>query len=127
KWKYSPAKVLSVMQKLYEKKLVSYPRTDTQHITNAEFSYLANQVESYQKLIGAGFPIASRSPKKRFVDNSKVQEHYAIIPTKSIPTARKVDGLATDERNLYEEVLRTTLAMFHRDYRYAETKVTTDE
>lgn len=126
KWKYSPAKVLSVMQKLYEKKLVSYPRTDTQHITNAEFSYLAKEVESYQKLIGAEFPIASRSPKKRFVDNSKVQEHYAIIPTKSIPTQRKVDGLATDERNLYEEVLRTTLAMFHRDYRYAETKVTTD-
>lgn len=126
KWKYSPAKVLSVMQKLYEKKLVSYPRTDTQHITNAEFSYLAKEVESYQKLVGAEFPIASRSPKKRFVDNSKVQEHYAIIPTKSIPTQRKVDGLATDERNLYEEVLRTTLAMFHRDYRYAETKVTTD-
>ncbi|WP_372868748.1 type IA DNA topoisomerase [Planomicrobium okeanokoites] len=126
KWKYSPAKVLSVMQTLYEKKLVSYPRTDTQHITNAEFSYLAKQVETYQKLIGAEFPVASRTPKKRFVDNAKVQEHYAIIPTKSIPTARKLEGLARDERNLYEEVLRTTLAMFHRDYRYAETKVTTD-
>ncbi|RLQ90374.1 type IA DNA topoisomerase [Planomicrobium sp. Y74] len=126
KWKYSPAKVLSVMQKLYEKKLVSYPRTDAQHITNAEFSYLAKQVEAYQKLIGAEFPVASRTPKKRFVDNAKVQEHYAIIPTKSIPTARKLEGLARDERNLYEEVLRTTLAMFHRDYRYAETKVTTD-
>lgn len=126
KWKYSPAKVLSVMQGLYEKKLVSYPRTDAQHITPAEFSYLANQVEAYQKLIGAEFPVASRSPKKRFVDSAKVQEHYAIIPTKSIPTARKLEGLAKDERNLYEEVLRTSLAMFHRDYRYAETKVTTD-
>ncbi len=126
KWKYSPAKVLSVMQGLYEKKLVSYPRTDTQHITPAEFGYLAGQVESYQKLIGAEFPIASKTPKKRFVDSAKVQEHYAIIPTKSIPTARKLEGLARDERNLYEEVLRTTLAMFHRDYRYAETKVVTD-
>src|SRR5690606_35105766 len=126
KWKYSPAKVLSVMQGLYEKKLVSYPRTDAQHITPAEFSYLANQVEAYQKLLGAEFPVASRSPKKRFVDSAKVQEHYAIIPTKSIPTARKLEGLAKDERNLYEEVLRTSLAMFHRDYRYAETKVTTD-
>lgn len=126
KWKYSPAKVLSVMQGLYEKKLVSYPRTDAQHITPAEFSYLAGQAEKYQQLIGAEFPIASKSPKKRFVDSSKVQEHYAIIPTKTIPTARKVDGLARDERNLYEEVLRTTLAMFHKDYRYAETKVTTD-
>ena len=126
KWKYSPAKVLSVMQGLYEKKLVSYPRTDTQHITPGEFSYLAEQVEKYQQLIDAPFPIASKAPKKRFVDSSKVQEHYAIIPTKTIPTARKLEGLAKDERNLYEEVLRTTLAMFHKDYRYAETKVTTD-
>ncbi|MGK7376768.1 DNA topoisomerase 3 [Planococcus sp. 1R117A] len=126
KWKYSPAKVLSVMQGLYEKKLVSYPRTDAQHITPGEFSYLAGQVEKYQQLIGAEFPIASKAPKKRFVDSAKVQEHYAIIPTKTIPTARKLEGLAPDERNLYEEVLRTALAMFHRDYRYAETKVTTD-
>lgn len=126
KWKYSPQKVLSVMQKLYEKKLVSYPRTDSRHITTAEFNYLAAQVESYQQLIDAPFPVASKVPKKRFVDNSKVQEHYAIIPTKSLPTARKVGGLAPDERNLYEEVLRTTLGMFHRDYRYEETKVVTD-
>lgn len=126
KWKYSPAKVLSVMQGLYEKKLVSYPRTDAQHITTSEFAYLAKQVESYQNLIGASFPVASKAPKKRFVDNAKVQEHYAIIPTKSIPTAKKLEGLARDERNLYEEVMRTTLAMFHKDYRYAETKVTTN-
>ncbi|RNF40309.1 type IA DNA topoisomerase [Planococcus salinus] len=126
RWKYSPAKVLSVVQKLYEKKLVSYPRTDSQHITPSEFSYLAAQVEKYQQLIGAEFPIASKAPKKRFVDSSKVQEHYAIIPTKTVPTARKLEGLAQDERNLYEEVMRTTLAMFHRDYRYAETKVETD-
>lgn len=126
KWKYSPAKVLSVMQGLYEKKLVSYPRTDSQHITNAEFNYLEKQVEAYQKVIGEEFPISSRTPKKRFVDNARVQEHYAIIPTKSIPTARKLEGLAKEERNLYEEVLRTTLGMFHKDYQYAETKVTTD-
>ena len=126
RWKYSPAKVLSVVQGLYEKKLVSYPRTDSQHITPGEFNYLAEQVERYQQLIGAEFAIASKSSKKRFVDSSKVQEHYAIIPTKTVPTARKLDGLAQDERNLYEEVMRTTLAMFHRDYRYAETKVETD-
>src|SRR5690606_29177757 len=77
KWKYSPQKVLSAMQKLYEKKLVSYPRTDSRHITTAEFGYLAAQVENYQQLIDAPFPIASKTPKKRFVDNSKVQEHYA--------------------------------------------------
>ncbi|MFX3673113.1 MAG: DNA topoisomerase III [Paenisporosarcina sp.] len=126
KWKYSPAKVLSMMQSLYEKKLVTYPRTDTQFITPNEFVYLENQVEAFQKVIGQPFEVASRKPSKRYVDSSKVQEHYAIIPTKKIPSDKVLDSLSSDERNLYEEVLRTTLAMFHSDYKYQETTVTTD-
>lgn len=126
RWKASPATVLKTMQTLYEKKLVSYPRTDTRHITPSEFNYLAASVEKYQELIGQPFEIASKTPKKRFVDSSKVQEHYAIIPTKKVPTAAAIARLAPLERNLYEEVVRTALAMFHRDYLYTETKVTTD-
>ncbi len=105
---------------------MSYPRTDTRHITPSEFNYLAASVEKYQELIGQPFEIASKTPKKRFVDSSKVQEHYAIIPTKKVPTAATIARLAPLERNLYEEVVRTALAMFHRDYLYTETKVTTD-
>ncbi|WP_301108609.1 type IA DNA topoisomerase [Sporosarcina sp.] len=126
RWKASPATVLKTMQTLYEKKLVSYPRTDTRHITPSEFNYLAASVEKYQEVIGQTFEIASRTPKKRYVDSSKVQEHYAIIPTKKLPTAAAIAKLAPLERNLYEEVVRTALAMFHRDYLYTETKVTTD-
>jgi DNA topoisomerase-3 len=126
KWKYSPAKVLSTMQKLYEKKLVTYPRTDTQFITPNEFAYLENQVESYQKLIQQPFEVVSRKPNSRFVDSTKVQEHYAIIPTKKIPSEKVLAGLTTDERHLYEEVVRTTLAMFHSNYLYQETTVQTD-
>lgn len=125
-WKTSPADVLKTMQGLYEKKLVTYPRTDSRFITTSEFSYLAGQVTEYQKLIGHPFPVASLVPKKRYVDNSKVQEHHAIIPTKKLPTQAKLAGLSSIERNLYEEIVRTTLAMFHTDYLYTETKVTTD-
>ncbi|MBE1556297.1 DNA topoisomerase-3 [Filibacter limicola] len=125
-WKTSPANVLKMMQGLYEKKLVTYPRTDSRHITPSEFSYLAGQVNDYQQLINHPFPVASLAPKKRYVDSSKVQEHYAIIPTKKIPSQAVLAGLSNIERNLYEEVLRTTLAMFHTDYLYTETKVTTD-
>ena len=114
------------MQGLYEKKLVTYPRTDSRHITPNEFSYLAAQVNDYQQLIGHSFPVTSLAPKKRYVDSSKVQEHYAIIPTKKIPSQAVLAGLSNIERNLYEEVVRTTLAMFHTDYLYTETKVTTD-
>lgn len=126
RWKASPATVLQTMQTLYEKKLVSYPRTDTRHITPSEFTYLVANIEGYQQLIEQPFEVASRTPKKRYVDSSKVQEHYAIIPTKKIPTAATIAKLAPLERNLYEEVIRTALAMFHRDYLYTETKVTTD-
>lgn len=126
RWKTSPADVLKIMQGLYEKKLVTYPRTDARHITPNEFAYLKDQVGDYQQLIGHPFPVASLAPKKRYVDSSKVQEHYAIIPTKKIPTQAVLGRLSTLERNLYEEVVRTTLAMFHTDYLYTETKVTTD-
>lgn len=126
RWKASPATVLKTMQTLYEKKLVSYPRTDTRHITPSEFNYLVEAVEDYQKLIEHPFEVASRTPKKRYVDSSKVQEHYAIIPTKKLPTPAALTKLSPLERNLYEEVIRTTLSMFHRDYLYTETKVITD-
>ena len=126
RWKTSPANVLKTMQTLYEKKLVTYPRTDARHITPNEFAYLKDQVGGYQQLIGHPFPVASLAPKKRYVDSSKVQEHYAIIPTKKIPTQAVLGRLSPLERNLYEEVVRTTLAMFHTDYLYTETKVTTD-
>jgi len=125
-WKTSPADVLKTMQGLYEKKLVSYPRTDSRYITPSEFSYIAGQVGDYQQLINHPFPVASLAPKKRYVDSSKVQEHYAIIPTKKIPSQAVLTKLSSIERNLYEEVVRTTLAMFHSDYLYTETKVTTD-
>ncbi|MGM0924689.1 MAG: DNA topoisomerase 3 [Bacillota bacterium] len=126
KWKYSPKTVLDTVQKLYDKKILSYPRTDTQYITGNEFAYLSAKLESYQDIIGNRFNVASREPNKRYVDGSKVQEHYAIIPTKTIPSSAAIQGLSIEERNIYFEVLNTTLAMFHHDYIYEETKVTTD-
>ena len=125
-WRTSPADVLKTMQGLYEKKLVSYPRTDARLITPNEFSYIAAQVSDYQQIIGHPFEVSSLASKKRYVDSSKVQEHYAIIPTKKLPTPAKLAGLSNLERNLYEEIVRTTLGMFHTDYLYTETKVTTD-
>jgi len=125
-WKYSPAKVLEVAQSLYEKKMISYPRSDCQFITPAEFGYLKNKLTDYQQLMKKPFEPASLSPSKRYVDAGKVEEHYAIIPTKSIPSEQKLAGLSLMEKNIYAEVVRTTLAMFHRDYLYEETKIITE-
>ncbi|MFJ8260953.1 DNA topoisomerase 3 [Rummeliibacillus sp. NPDC094406] len=125
-WKYSPAKVLEIVQSLYEKKLVSYPRSDCQYITEAEFGYLVGQIPAYQRIIGHPFEVANHRPQKRYVDNAKVEEHYAIIPTKTIPSEQKVAGLPPMEQNIYLEIVRSMLAMFHRDYLYEETTIMTD-
>ncbi|WP_163528598.1 type IA DNA topoisomerase [Halobacillus ihumii] len=125
RWKYTPSQVLKTMQKLYEKRLVSYPRTDCNFITENEFAYLVNNLNSYQEALNVSFTPVSLKPNKRYVNSRKVQEHYAIIPTKSVPSQRKLSGLSREESNIYHEVLATTLAMFHADYVYEETTIFT--
>ncbi|WP_010287696.1 type IA DNA topoisomerase [Kurthia massiliensis] len=124
-WKFSPKMVLETVQKLYEKKLVSYPRSDCQYITPAEFQYLAENVTAYQQVMKTPFD-ANVQPSKRYVDASKVEEHYAIIPTKTVPTVERLAKLSDAEKRIYVEIMRTTLAMFHRDYVYEETTVETN-
>lgn len=126
RWKYSPSQVLKTMQKLYEKRLVTYPRTDCNYITDSEFSYLVKNLGRYQEAMNVSFTPASTRPSKRYVDSSKVQEHYAIIPTKTVPTQNKINGLSREEKNIYSEIMLNTLAMFHEDYVYEETTIMTD-
>ena len=124
-WKYSPAKVLEVVQTLYEKKIVTYPRTDCNYITESEFEYLSSNIEKYQSLLGVSFE-ANLEQNKRFVDNKKVQEHYAIIPTKTVPTENTLKSLSDEEKNIFYEVLKTTLGIFHSDYEFEETTIVTN-
>ncbi|TFJ93105.1 type IA DNA topoisomerase [Lentibacillus salicampi] len=122
-WKYSPSDVLKTAQSLYEKKLLSYPRTDSHYITDSEFAYLKSYLSTYQSCLNVTMAIAYPDARKRYVDGSKVQEHYAIIPTKQIPNKR---DLTDKEWHIYQEVVATTLAMFAGDYEYEETKVEVD-
>lgn len=125
-WKISPSNVLKIVQGLYEKKIVSYPRTDCNFITDSEFQYIKSNIESYQNIIGNKFDPVTTEPQKRYVDSSKVEEHYAIIPTKTLPNDSTVGNLSSDEKNIYFEIIRTTLGMFHQDYIYDETTIITD-
>lgn len=122
-WKYSPKETLSIVQKLYEAKLVSYPRTDCQYITEQEFQYLNENLESYLNMFNISSElIDNRSMRKRFVNNSSVQEHYAIILTRTADV-EKINILSDKERNIYEEIYNTTIAMFLKEYIYEETDV----
>ena len=122
-WKFSPKKTLEIVQSLYEKKLLTYPRTDTPFITEAEFSYLKESVEDMMSLLDTNVSIVHDEPRKRYVDSSKVEEHYAIIPTEQIVTTEKLASLSNDEQKIYLEVVKTTLAMFCESARYAKTTV----
>lgn len=126
RWKYSPSHVLKLTQSLYEKKLVSYPRTDSQLITHNEFAYLNESLANYQQLVGKSFNAINRGNNKRYVDSANVGEHYAIIPTKKVPTEKALQSMNADERNIYFEIVHTTLAMFHQDYQYDEKTIITN-
>src|SRR5699024_3309205 len=76
-------------------------------------------------IIKTEFNAKTLEPSKRYVDGSKVEEHYAIIPTKTIPGESTIKGLSEQEKNIYHEVIATTLGMFHEDYIYEETTIMT--
>ncbi|HFQ3633389.1 TPA: DNA topoisomerase III [Enterococcus faecium] len=121
-FKYSADKTLSIAQKLYEKKVLSYPRSDTNYIGSPEFDYLKSNLSRYLELAGVGISEPQLNENKRYVDGSKVQEHYAIIPTKTLP---KLSDVTKDEKNIYLLVLYRTLAIFEKPYIYDETTIDT--
>lgn len=125
KWKYSPKQTLKTMQSLYEKKLVTYPRTDFRFITEQEFKYLKDRLNQYLNIYDLNPKIGYTEARKRFVDGSKVQEHYAIFLTKGVSKSQ-VNALNDTEANIFKEIYNTTLAMFLEDYEYETTAVTTN-
>ena len=126
KYKVSPSDTLKHVQSLYEAKLVSYPRSDCRHITDSEFRYLLERIEGYQSVLNYTIEQPNTSKRKRYVDGSKVQEHYALIPTKKIPTQKDLDKLTSIQKEIYFTILKRTMAMFETDYKYDETTITVD-
>ncbi|WP_437834427.1 DNA topoisomerase (plasmid) [Niallia taxi] len=123
KWKYSLDKSLKTIQSLYQEGFLSYPRTDCDLITTNEFEYLKANLEKYKTTIGVSFENAHLEPRKEYVNNDKVLEHYAIIPTEKIPTLSSLDEA---QRYIYQAVVRNTVLMFAEDYIYESTAVTID-
>ena len=124
-YKATASQTLRAVQGLYEAKLLSYPRTDTSFITENEFAYLKTNFGKYCHYLNQDLEMVQTSPRKRYVDNSKVQEHHAIIPTKQVPSAATVTKMDELQRKIYALVVKTTVAMFLSDYLYEETKIQT--
>lgn len=122
-YSYGASETLKIMQGLYEKKVVSYPRTDSNYIGTPEFSYLKENLEKYLSLINEEITEPQIEENKRYVNSKKVEEHYAIIPTKTVADLSK---LSEKERNVYTAILYRTLAIFEKPYVYDETTIITN-
>ncbi|HEX9941368.1 MAG TPA: DNA topoisomerase 3 [Thermoanaerobaculia bacterium] len=122
---FSAKKTLGLAQTLYEqKKLISYPRTDSRHLSTDVASTLGEIVRAiqgpYREKLAPG--TGERPLSKRFVDDSKVTDHHAIIPT---PTAPEGVELSEDERKVYDLICRRLLSAWHDDHIWSVTTVIT--
>ena len=122
KFSYGASETLKIMQSLYEKKIVSYPRTDSNYIGTPEFNYLKENLSNYLQLINEEINEPELKENKRYVNSKKVEEHYAIIPTRSIP---KIESLPEKEKNIYEAILYRTISIFETPYIFDETIIIT--
>ena len=128
KYGYSAEMTLNTIQSLYEKKLTTYPRVDTQYLPddvypkcpqtmNGLFQTAFAGKRPYAELVKVlgGKPL----PKsKRVFDGSKVTDHHAIIPT-GIPP----QGLTDAEKNVYDLIARRFIAAFYPDCKFSTTTV----
>lgn len=119
-YQYDATKTKEIIQSLYQKGFLSYPRTDSRLITHNEFSYLVANIEGYQVAIGKTMETPNRQARFTYVNDKKVVEHYAIIPTENIPN---LADLSDEEQLIYKMVVYRTLLMFTADYEYESTSV----
>lgn len=120
KFSYSAETTLNLIQSLYERKLTTYPRVDTQFLSDDIYPKCAGiltGMRGYEQHIQ---PLAGKKlPKsKRVFDTSKVTDHHAIIPT-GVPAS----ALSDMERNVYDLIARRFIAVFYPDCKFATTTV----
>ena len=125
-WGYSAKETLNIIQRLYENhKLLTYPRTDSRFITT---DVVATIPERLRAVAFGEYRVAAESilkttikGNKNFVDNSKVSDHHAIIPTEE---KGSLANLNNDEKHIYDLVVKRFLSVLLPPYEYEQTIVT---
>lgn len=130
KYGFSSQLSLNIIQGLYEKKLTTYPRVDTQYLSddiypkcpailNGVSQYVEQGKKPYLTIIQNLAAVSKTLPKpKRIFDTSKVTDHHAIIPTGVVPS-----GLTDVEKKVYDLIARRFVAAFYPDCKFATTTV----
>jgi len=123
-YKFSPQYTLDILQKLYLKGLVSYPRSDSQYLTNEEAKTLPNilenlsKIDKYKNLLPP--PTNSIMNNKRYVNEKKVTDHHAIIITEQYPNFSK---LKAEEEKIYDLVVRQVIAAHYNNAVFSYTTI----
>lgn len=123
---YTAQQVLTIAQELYEKrKLITYPRTDSRYLSDDMKNKVKQtmnkiNVPPYNKTIEQLLAKGELKFSKRIIDNSKVTDHHAIIPTDVTP---KIQSLSKDEQNIYNLVVKRFIAVFCEDFLFETTEL----
>lgn len=118
---FSAQKTLDIMQKLYERKMLSYPRTDANYLTSDMEKTFASVV---QLLAGRLFPSFEYKGCRQVVDDSKVSDHYAVIVTSNYARNGGAATFSDDEKKVLSLVETRMVAAVSPAYLYEETKIT---
>jgi DNA topoisomerase-3 len=121
---FTIAKTLDIAQELYEGGFTTYPRTDSQYLTedmepvvNKTLNMLETLPEYKDFIKGK----ARKFNKKKYFDDSKVSSHFAIIPTLNKP-----DGLTSDQQKVYDLIARSVIMMIYERAKVERTSIVTN-
>lgn len=129
RFKISPDETLQIAQDLYEKKLTTYPRTDARVLSSAvakEISKNVSRLKGYEPVSQFVNAIMQSGTyrgisRSAYTDDSKITDHYAIIPTGQLTELNSVNGL---HRQVYDLIVRRFLSIFYPPAEYQTVKFT---
>ena len=122
---YSAKQTLNIMQRLYENhKILTYPRTDSRYITTDIVATIPDRLKAIAigeyRITADGLLKGKINGNKSFVDNSKVSDHHAIIPTEEKPN---LSNLSSEERKIYDLVVKRFLSVLLPPFEYVQTTI----
>ncbi|MCI9304004.1 DNA topoisomerase III [Clostridium sp.] len=122
---YSAKQTLNIMQRLYEShKILTYPRTDSRYISTDIVATIPDRLKAIAigeyRIFAEGLLKTKINGNKAFVDNSKVRDHHAIIPTEEKPN---LSNLSFEERKIYDLVVKRFLSVLLPPFEYIQTTI----
>ena len=113
---YPAEQTLNITQELYERKLISYPRSDSQHLNEElalEVPDILRKLAGYKNVQFDMSKCTISESNKRIFDSSKLTDHHAIVPTGNLP-----NRLSQDEQNIYGLIVRRFIAAFYPNFKF---------